>query len=201
MITLRHTTFGRTPLDEWSVRLRDVYLTTHNTHKRQTSMPPSGIETTIPGSERPQNPALDLAATGTGTRSARIWKWKNISSFRIYRHFVFTHQTVCQNWNSGIPFDSFFSTSKKQRYVWTWGTKHLLWTWIRKFTCAFRLPFKVISKSSYRNENLNSWEVERHQPEWHWHNVAFLQILLLLTSLGPLKCNVPRFHRRLTQLN
>jgi hypothetical protein len=42
-ITLfRHTTFGRTPLDEWPARRRDLYLTTHNTHKRQTSLPPVG---------------------------------------------------------------------------------------------------------------------------------------------------------------
>ena len=32
--TQRSTTVGRTPLDEWSVRLRDLYLTTHNTHNR-----------------------------------------------------------------------------------------------------------------------------------------------------------------------
>jgi len=25
----RHTTLGRTPLDEWSARRRDLYLTTH----------------------------------------------------------------------------------------------------------------------------------------------------------------------------
>jgi hypothetical protein len=38
-ITLRHTTIGRTPLDEWSARRRYLYLTTHNRHKRQISMP------------------------------------------------------------------------------------------------------------------------------------------------------------------
>jgi hypothetical protein len=36
-ITLRHTTFGRTPLDEGPAHRRD--LTTHNIHKTQTSMP------------------------------------------------------------------------------------------------------------------------------------------------------------------
>jgi hypothetical protein len=36
-VTLRHAKLGRTSLDEWSARLRDLYLTTHNTHKRQTS--------------------------------------------------------------------------------------------------------------------------------------------------------------------
>jgi len=43
--TQRHTTVGSTPLDEWSARRRDLYLTTHNIHNRQTSMPPGGIRT------------------------------------------------------------------------------------------------------------------------------------------------------------
>ena len=34
-ITLRQTTLGRTPLDEWSAHRRELYLTAHNTHKRQ----------------------------------------------------------------------------------------------------------------------------------------------------------------------
>jgi hypothetical protein len=54
----RHTTLGRTPLDEWSAWRRDLYLTTHNPHKRQTSMPPEGFEHIIPASERPQIHAL-----------------------------------------------------------------------------------------------------------------------------------------------
>jgi len=32
------TTFGRTPLGEWTARRRDFYLITHNTHNRQISM-------------------------------------------------------------------------------------------------------------------------------------------------------------------
>jgi len=38
--TQRHSTVGRTPLDKWSARRRDLYLTTHDTHNRQISMPP-----------------------------------------------------------------------------------------------------------------------------------------------------------------
>ena len=53
-------------LDEWSARRRDLYLTTHNTHNRQTFMPPVGFEPTISAGERPQTYALDRAATGTG---------------------------------------------------------------------------------------------------------------------------------------
>ena len=65
MITLRHTTLGRTPLGEWSARRRDLYLTTHNTHKRQTSMLLAGFEPAIPASERSQTHALHRAATGS----------------------------------------------------------------------------------------------------------------------------------------
>jgi len=43
MISLRHTTLGRTPLDEWPARRSDLYLTTHNTHNRQTSMSLAGF--------------------------------------------------------------------------------------------------------------------------------------------------------------
>jgi len=51
--TQRRITVGRTPLDDWSARRRDLYLTTHNTHNRKTSMPPVGFEPTISASERP----------------------------------------------------------------------------------------------------------------------------------------------------
>jgi len=64
----RRTTVGRTPLDEWSARRRDLYLTTHNTHNRQTSMAPVGFEPTISADEWPPTYALNRAATGTGCR-------------------------------------------------------------------------------------------------------------------------------------
>ena len=65
--TQRRTTVGRTPLDEGSDRRRDLCLTTHNTHNRQTSMPPLRFEPTISAGERLQTYALDHAATGTVT--------------------------------------------------------------------------------------------------------------------------------------
>jgi hypothetical protein len=65
-ITLRHTTLGRTPLDERSARCRDLCLTIHNTHKRQTSMPLEGFEPPTPASDQPQTHALDCAASGIG---------------------------------------------------------------------------------------------------------------------------------------
>jgi len=64
--SLRHTTLGRTPLNEWSARRRDLYLITHNTHNRQTIMPPVRFKPTILASERPQTHASDRAAIGIG---------------------------------------------------------------------------------------------------------------------------------------
>ena len=64
--TQRRTTVGRTPLDERSARRRDLYLTTHDTHNRQISMPPVGFEPKISAGERSQTYALDRAATRTG---------------------------------------------------------------------------------------------------------------------------------------
>jgi len=66
MIILRHTTFGKTPLDEGSVRRRNLYLTTHNTHNREIAMSPMGFEPTVPASERPQTHILDGATTRIG---------------------------------------------------------------------------------------------------------------------------------------
>ena len=86
--TQRRTTVGRTSLDELSARRRDLYLTTHNTHNRQTSMPPVGFEPTISAGERPQTYALDRAATGTGASwfvlfvfVATAPQWARVSSF------------------------------------------------------------------------------------------------------------------------
>ena len=72
--TQRRTTFDRTTLDEWSARRRDLYLTTHRTQNRQTSVPPVGFEPTISAGERPQTCALDRAATGTGKKRLEYTK-------------------------------------------------------------------------------------------------------------------------------
>jgi hypothetical protein len=65
-IPLRHTTLDMIHMDEWSARCRDLYLTTHSIHKKQTSTLPAGEESTIPANERPQTGALNRAATVFG---------------------------------------------------------------------------------------------------------------------------------------
>jgi hypothetical protein len=64
--TERRSTVGRTPLDEYSARGRELYLTTHNNHNRKSSMPPAGFEPTIPAGERLQTYASHGPDTGFG---------------------------------------------------------------------------------------------------------------------------------------
>jgi len=91
--TQRCTTFGRTPLGEWSARRTDLYLTTHNTHIRQTSMSLVGFEPTISAGERPQTYALNSAATGTG-------KLCPSASFLILSNSVFTNFPIIQRYSA-----------------------------------------------------------------------------------------------------
>jgi hypothetical protein len=85
---LRHTTISRTPLDGGPARRRDLYLKTHNTHNRQTSMPPVILEPTILVSEQPQTHALDRTATGIGILALLVDL--NIS-LQAITFFVFNH--------------------------------------------------------------------------------------------------------------
>jgi len=106
--TQRRITVGRTSLDEWSARHRDHYLTTHNTHNRQTYMPTAGLEPTILASERPQTYALDRAATGTVLSDIPDFSFL-ITSFLCYinptiktanNHFELTVSTVTPQWTN-----------------------------------------------------------------------------------------------------
>jgi len=97
-LLLGHTTLGRTPLDEWSARIRDIYLTTHNTHNRQTFMPPAGFETAISVGERSEILALDRAATGIGILFKYVGKITFASDYGIF-FFV----SVCW-WNCLLPY-------------------------------------------------------------------------------------------------
>jgi hypothetical protein len=60
-----HTTVGRTPLDEWSARYRDLYLTTQHSPERNICVP-DGIRTRNPSTRASAHHTLDGAATGIG---------------------------------------------------------------------------------------------------------------------------------------
>jgi hypothetical protein len=87
--SVQHTTLGRTSLDKWSALRRELYLTTHNTHNRQTSIPPAGFEPTIPVSERLQTHAIDRADTGIGCNNNNNNNNNNTvkECWTFWRHF------------------------------------------------------------------------------------------------------------------
>jgi len=77
--TQQRTTVGRTPLDEWQARRRDLYLTTHNTHNKH---PCSGVIRTHDLSRRA---AADLRLRPRGHRD-RLYFTENIATGMWYTH-------------------------------------------------------------------------------------------------------------------
>ena len=73
--TQRRSTVGRTPLDEWSVRRRDLYLTT-DTHNRQISMPPVEFEPKISAGQRPAAAGLLLCSIAHSIICTRLFRGK-----------------------------------------------------------------------------------------------------------------------------
>ena len=65
-----HITVGRTPVYEESANHRDLYLTTHNSHKRQTFMPAAGFELAVPATCRSQTIVLGRSAAVIGRKTA-----------------------------------------------------------------------------------------------------------------------------------
>ena len=112
--TQRRTTIGRTSLDEWSARRRDLYLTTHKTHNRQTSMPPLGFEPTISAGERPLGPAV----------SQIIVKISVTVTTDILT-------TICNARSRNIPNTDNCTYEPLWRLAWTWLC-------IRAETCSYK---------------------------------------------------------------
>jgi hypothetical protein len=98
----RQATLDKTPLDEGPARRRDLYLTTHNTHKRQTSIPPVGFKPTILVSELPHTHALDRTATGIGTIILLLYITQNLSLYVLSRFLISTPKNT-QNFEIPHP--------------------------------------------------------------------------------------------------
>ena len=73
-ITPQHTTPGKTRVHDWSAWNRVLYLTTHNTHKIQSSMTSTEFYTSITARDWQQTHASDGAATAIGT-SQLVSEW------------------------------------------------------------------------------------------------------------------------------
>jgi len=105
-ITLRHTTLGRTPLDEWSASHRDLYLRTRNTRDIHPC-PLPGYRPAVPKSDRPQTHALGRADIGIG----KILQWLqvNLSIYECFwtRHYYYlyiNYQLLCTDYYLFIKY-------------------------------------------------------------------------------------------------
>ena len=77
-IAFKHTTVGRTHLDEWSARRRDLYLTTHNIHKRQDMHVPGGFRTSNVSKVAAADPPLRLRGHWIGLILHILWIYRVI---------------------------------------------------------------------------------------------------------------------------
>ena len=74
-------TLGRTPLDVWYDRRRDLYQITHNTHERQTTLHPARFESDNP--RKLQTHALYRAATRIGKYRLHSLKYNLITNRKL----------------------------------------------------------------------------------------------------------------------
>ena len=93
--TQEGTTVGRASLDEWSARRRDLYLTTHNTHNRQTTMSPDGIRT----HDLSRRAAADLRFRPRGHWDRRhnvlhLYNKKNVLNMLSEHNYILSHRLV-----------------------------------------------------------------------------------------------------------
>ena len=86
--TQRRSTVGRTPLDKWSARRRDLCLTTHDTHNRKISMSLVGLEPTISAGESYRLCCVVVCDLETSRMSApNIY---DISRLRVNESWIFS---------------------------------------------------------------------------------------------------------------
>jgi hypothetical protein len=96
-ITHRHTAFFRTPLEEGSAQRRGLYVTTHNTHKRQTSMISAVFEPAIPPSyrPRPRDQGNRQLLIFIFPHSHRFHMWSCTPFKTIYSMFIIPMRATC----------------------------------------------------------------------------------------------------------
>jgi hypothetical protein len=130
--TQRRTTVGRTPLDEWSARRRDLYLTTHNTHNRQISVPPLGFEPTISGIvQKLQTVGGVCLWDRLYARSLKNIRMAVLCDYRMLKEEKFTcvgYINFKWFWNESVnPFQSNFSANRihPSSYLF-WAVKRLV---------------------------------------------------------------------------
>ena len=123
--TQRRTTVCRSPLGEWSVRRSESYLTTHNTHNRQTSKTSMEFEPTISACYWPQTCALDSPNTCTVV-PANTHTYTYTELFKNRLNFVvYISWTIHSMWMIYITFQRggpTLSNTTTRALAWACGT-------------------------------------------------------------------------------
>ena len=113
--TQRHTTVGRTPLDEWSASRRDLYLTTHNTHNIHA---PGGDSKT-------HNPSKRAAAV------LRLWP-RGHRDRPVAWLLLQSEQTTLPGLSSDLPRDGEYGggmeTARKRRQIEITADSFFYWS-------------------------------------------------------------------------
>ena len=154
----RHTTVSRVPLDAWSARRRNLYLTSHNTRDRHTSMPPVGFEPTISAGERPQNYALDRVATGTGLYVC----------YTLLKRTQLTCRACVESCNTRNDGRGETYRSRKKFLFTAWPSFHLLpfvrWFVYHKTEVKFTCSSNYIEHYQWRTEGGGTWSFQTPPP-------------------------------------
>ena len=144
----RRTTVGRTPVDVWSFHRRDLYLTTHNTHKGQKSMPRIRTHPSVTGTGGQLMTRLKLAVI------KRIWNHKRrrgkliaiVTLFNVETSsiifFLITQYTICIKWHAVENHKSIVI------YI-----LHHLWDLEKNIRLSLMIMFGLIKTCSVWNSN------------------------------------------------
>jgi len=155
-ITLRHTTVGRTPLDKWSDRRRDLYLTKHNT--QQTNIrDPGGIRTHNPSQRVSSDPPLTPrghwdrhGSFVTERKQCLFWilKTNEVLKIKNANELEFVEQT---DW--GLTIGRFISLE-----IFQWKQRRKQW-----IATTLRLPAELRTVTDKQKAS-NSQRFDG----WHW---------------------------------
>ena len=100
----RRSTVGRTSLDEWSARRRDLYLTTHYTHNRQISMPSVGFEPKISAIKQFKWPRPQCVNTDLQFMFHLVWSMLVLSQLHdeAARYFAIGPEISSRYWHRKV---------------------------------------------------------------------------------------------------
>ena len=127
-------------------------LTTHNTHRRQTSMPPATLQSAIAGSERPQTYALNRAPI------VYYSSFINAGSFAILHHNILPDYEV-----QSVTRNSALRNATARCWL---GDGHLIHDWHRNF--SFRYILQDLSGAQLSScSTSNNSSFIRNKAAWY----------------------------------